>query len=208
VTDSFDSVVNYTGTYKPTGNSYLALYGYSGNPYAETYVMESFASHNPTDNTNMTYHGSHFSDGAYYEVWDKFNGNLHQYWSIRHTNRVGGTITFKNHYDAWNAAGLKLGALQNFFIAVEGQPGTGTADLTVGKYPTTSVVETPTPTTRSLICVTTSYTVGPVCKPGQTGNPTTKKTTTTTPKTTLVTSTKKTTTTSHATTTKATTTAA
>jgi endo-1,4-beta-xylanase len=199
--------VNYSGTYDVSGNSYLALYGYSGNPYAETYVMEAFGSHNPTDNTNMTYHGSHFSDGAMYEVWDKFNGNLHQYWSIRHTNRRGGTITFANHYNAWNAAGLKLGALQNFFLAIEGQPGSGTADITVGKYPTTSIVETPTPTTRSLICVTSSYTVGPVCKAGQTQKPPS----TTTTKTTLTTTTKKTTTTTHATTSttpKATTTAA
>jgi len=158
-------VVNYTAKYKPTGNSYLALYGFSQNPFVEFYVMEDLAEHNPSDNTGQSFYGYHTSDDAQYELWSKYNGNLRQYWSVRRTNRKAGTITFNNHYNAWIAAGLPLGTLQNTFIVVEGQQGTGTADITVGVRPTRKPVETPTPTTRTAVCMT-SPTLGPVCKAG------------------------------------------
>jgi endo-1,4-beta-xylanase len=158
-------VVNYTAKYNPTGNSYLALYGFSQNPFVEFYVVEAFADHNPSDNAGQSFYGYHISDGAQYELWSKYNGNLRQYWSVRRTNRRGGTITFNNHYKAWTAAGLPLGSLQNTFIVVEGQQGTGNADITVGVRPTTSIKETATPTTRTAVCMTTSQTIGTVCKP-------------------------------------------
>jgi endo-1,4-beta-xylanase len=158
-------VVNYTANYNPTGNSYLALYGFSQNPFVEFYVVEAFAAHNPSDNAAHSFYGYHTSDGAQYELWSKYNGNLRQYFSVRRTNRRGGTITFNNHYRAWAAAGLPLGNLQNTFIVVEGQQGTGNADITVGVRPTGSIKETATPTTRSAVCMTTKNTIGSVCKP-------------------------------------------
>ena len=163
--DHYTRVVNYTAIYNPTGNSYLALYGFSNNPFVEFYVVEAFAAHNPSDNAGHSFYGYHNSDGAQYELWSKYNGNLRQYFSVRRTNRRGGTITFNNHYRAWAAAGLPLGSLGNTFIVVEGQQGRGNADVTVGVRPTTSIRETATPTTRSLVCVTSSHTIGTICKP-------------------------------------------
>lgn len=158
-------IVNYTATYNPQGNSYLALYGFTSNPRVEFYVVESFAQHNPSDNPAQSFYGYHTSDGAEYELWSKYNGNLRQYWSVRRSHRRGGTITFSNHYNAWEDAGLPMGDLGNTFIVVEGQQGRGNADVTVGVRPTTSVSETPTPTTRTAVCVTATQTIGPVCKP-------------------------------------------
>lgn len=159
-------MVNYTAKYNPTGNSYLALYGFSSNPRVEFYVVEAFAAHNPSDNAAQSFYGYHSSDGAQYELWSKYNGNLRQYWSVRRTNRRGGTITFNNHFKAWQAAGLPLGTLGNTFIVVEGQQGTGNADITVGVRPTGSIKETATPTTRTAVCMK-SPTIGTVCKAGQ-----------------------------------------
>ena len=159
------SVVNYTAIYNPTGNSYMALYGFSSNPTVEFYVMDCFAAHNPSDNPAQSFYGYATSDGAQYELWSKYNGNLRQYFSVRRTNRRGGTITFNNHVKAWAAAGLPLGTIGNTFIVVEGQQGTGNADITVGVRPTGQIVETPTPTTRTAVC-TTSPTIGPVCVRG------------------------------------------
>lgn len=65
------------------------------------------------------------------------------------------------------AAGLPMGALGNTFMVVEGQQGRGNADITVGVRPTGSIRETPTPTTRSLVCVTPTQTIGTVCRKGQ-----------------------------------------
>jgi endo-1,4-beta-xylanase len=127
--------------------------------------MDCFAEHNPSDNAGHSFYGYHTSDGAQYELWSKYNGNLRQYFSVRRTWRRGGTITFNNHYKAFIAAGLPLGTLGNTFIVVEGQQGKGNADITVGVRPTTSIKETPTPTTRSVVCMTTSQTIGTVCKP-------------------------------------------
>lgn len=158
-------MVNYTANYNPQGNSYLALYGFTSNPRVEFYVVEAFAEHNPSDNAGHSFYGYHTSDGAQYELWSKYNGNLRQYWSVRRTNRRGGTITFNNHYKAWVAAGLPMGSLGNTYIVVEGQQGRGNADITVGVRPTGSIRETPTPTTRSVVCVTPTQTIGTVCKP-------------------------------------------
>lgn len=91
-------MVNYTANYNPQGNSYLALYGFTSNPRVEFYVHEAFAEHNPSDNAGHSFYGYHTSDGAQYELWSKYNGDLRQYFSVRRTNRRGGTITFNNHY--------------------------------------------------------------------------------------------------------------
>jgi endo-1,4-beta-xylanase len=58
-----------------------------------------------------------------------------------------------------------MGTLGNTFMVVEGQQGRGNADVTVGVRPTGSIKETPTPTTRSVVCVTATQTIGTVCKP-------------------------------------------
>ena len=63
------------------------------------------------------------------------------------------------------AAGLPMGALGNTYIVVEGQQGQGNADITVGVRPTGTIVETPTATTRSQVCVTPTQTLGPICRP-------------------------------------------
>lgn len=58
-----------------------------------------------------------------------------------------------------------MGGLGNTYIVVEGQQGRGNADITVGVRPTGTIKETPTPTTRSQVCVTPTQTLGPICRP-------------------------------------------
>ena len=62
----------------------------------------------------------------------------------------GGTINTGNHFRAWEAAGLKLGKQNYMVMAIEGQRGSGEADVTVGVRPTVAVPETPTSTYRSI----------------------------------------------------------
>jgi len=61
-----------------------------------------------------------------------------QFWSIRTSKIVGGTVTTGNHFEAWTAAGLKLGTHNEMIVAVEGQNSSGTASITVGVLPSTT----------------------------------------------------------------------
>lgn len=117
----------------------------------EYYVMESFGVHHPADNPNSTCYGHYSSDGGTYEVWDKYNGNIHQLFSIRTKKRVGGTISTGTHFKAFKAAGMKLGSQGEMIIGIEGQAGSGTANITAGVVPPTKVPETATPTTRTQV---------------------------------------------------------
>jgi endo-1,4-beta-xylanase len=116
--------------------------------------------HNPSDNASANYFGTLQSDGATYEIWQKErtnapsiigdNTDFQQYWSIRTKMHCGGTINTGNHFRAWEAAGLKLGTQNYMVMGIEGQQGSGDADITVGRLPTVAVPETPTSTYRSV----------------------------------------------------------
>ncbi|KAK2766992.1 hypothetical protein FQN54_006309 [Arachnomyces sp. PD_36] len=160
-----NGVFNYSGVFEPEegANAYLALYGWGFNPGGEVsdvpivewYIIEAMGIHNPSDNSSATQYGLMESDGATYEIWMKpnFNGDadmpFNQYWSIRTSMHCGGTITYENHFAAWNAVGLGFGDTTTYAFAVEGQYGGGHANITVGVLPETKVKETPTSTYRS-----------------------------------------------------------
>ncbi|KAH7309050.1 concanavalin A-like lectin/glucanase domain-containing protein [Stachybotrys elegans] len=157
---SGDMLVNYTGHFEVWGNAYLTLYGWTTEPLIEWYVIESFGHHNPSDNRNSTCYGTFESDGGTYEVWMKWRVNapsiigdatFMQFWSVRTTRRVGGTINTTRHFEAYERAGLRLGTHQphNMVVGIEGQQGIGSADITVGDLPSGTVPEDPTPTTRT-----------------------------------------------------------
>lgn len=90
----------------------------------------------------------------------------------------GGTINTGNHFRAWEAAGLKLGKQNYMVMGIEGQQGSGEADITVGVRPTVAVPETPTSTYRSVR--RTSTTRQPTTTSTQRTTTTTRGTTTTT----------------------------
>jgi endo-1,4-beta-xylanase len=156
------SVFNYSGTFELDSetNAYLALYGWGFNPngdvpVVEWYIIEAMGIHNPSDNSSATQYGVMESDGATYEIWMKPNWNgdidmpFNQYWSIRTSMHCGGTITYGNHFAAWNEVGLEFGDTMGYALSVEGQYGSGHANITVGVLPSTEVAETPTSTYRS-----------------------------------------------------------
>ena len=114
--------------------------------------------HNPSDNASATQYGVVESDGGMYEIWQKERTNapsiigtadFQQYWSVRTRMHCGGTINTGNHFRAWEKAGLKLGKQNYLVMGIEGQQGRGSANITVGVAPTTSVKETATRTERT-----------------------------------------------------------
>lgn len=133
-------VLTYSGTYAPSGNSYLAFYGWTRSPLIEYYVVESFGTYNPS--TGATVKGTVTTDGGVYDILTTTRTNqpsidgtatFQQFWSVRRDKRSSGTITFANHVAAWRSFGMNLGTSHYYqILAVEGYFSSGRATMTIG----------------------------------------------------------------------------
>ena len=127
--------VSYSADYKPNGNSYLCVYGWTRNPLIEYYIVDSWGSWRPPGTSSM---GTINVDGGTYDIYtsDRINqpsidgtATFKQFWSVRTQKKTSGTISLSEHFKAWTSKGMKLGLFYEAALTVEGYQSSGSATI-------------------------------------------------------------------------------
>lgn len=127
--------MSYECDYNPKGNSYLSVYGWTVEPLAEFYVIESWGNWRPPGAKSK---GKITVNGDVYDVYEttrteqpsiQGTATFQQYWSVRTLKRTSGEIPISEHFKAWEDMGMVLGKMYEVALVVEGYQSSGTANV-------------------------------------------------------------------------------
>ncbi len=136
--------INYDVDYKPDGNSYMCVYGWTEQPTVEYYIVEAWGTWRPPGNAPSK--GTVNSDGKKYDVYTSTRVNqpsihgtetFEQYWSVNQKNpakaysntHMEGTITVSDHFKVWEQSGMTMGKMYEVALNIEGYQSNGSAKV-------------------------------------------------------------------------------
>ncbi len=131
--------MEYEADYRPNGNSYLSVYGWTKAPLVEYYIIESWGTWRPPG--DQGYKGTITVDGAKYDVYETLrvnqpsiegNTTFPQYFSVRQEGdkSTSGTVSVSEHFEAWEEQlGLEMGGMYEVSLVVEGYQSSGSATV-------------------------------------------------------------------------------
>jgi endo-1,4-beta-xylanase len=122
------------------GYSFIGVYGWSISPCVEYYIVEDSFGTFPFNAYSASQTGTASIDGGEYKLFQSMmtggTGGTrcgvapwYQFWSIRQEARQCGQISVSEHFEAWRAAGMRLGNLLEVKVSVEVLGGTGSIDF-------------------------------------------------------------------------------
>lgn len=135
--------IDYDVDYKPEGNSYMCVYGWTEDPTVEYYIVEAWGSWRPPGSTDVL--GTVEANGNTYDIYKTVRENqpsihgtetFYQYWSVRQDNpaqnnvkkHIEGRISVSEHFEAWEKAGLDMsGKMYEVALNIEGYQSAGSA---------------------------------------------------------------------------------
>ncbi|SDI36259.1 Peptidoglycan/xylan/chitin deacetylase, PgdA/CDA1 family [Pseudobutyrivibrio sp. 49] len=126
---------DYGCDYRPNGNSYLCVYGWTVDPLVEYYIVDSWGTWRPPGGTPK---GQIQVDGGTYDVYETTRYNapsiqgdttFKQYFSVRTSKRTSGTISVSEHFKAWENMGMRCGKLYEAALNIEGYQSSGSASV-------------------------------------------------------------------------------
>jgi hypothetical protein len=123
------------------GYSYIGIYGWSVSPCIEFYIVDDSYNGMPVNPGNTTNEGTVTIDGGDYILYTRPTtgtggsncpgvSSWTQFYSVRKTARTCGQISITDHFNAWKAANMTLGNVQQAQILIESGGGTGSIDFT------------------------------------------------------------------------------
>jgi endo-1,4-beta-xylanase len=127
--------VAYNVDYRPNGNSYMCVYGWTRNPLIEYYIVDSWGSWRPPGAPSS---GTINVDGGTYDIYttDRINqpsidgtATFKQFWSVRQQKKTQGVISVNKHFEAWTQKGMRLGLMYEASLTIEGYQSSGSATV-------------------------------------------------------------------------------
>ncbi len=127
--------ISYGADYRPNGNSYLTVYGWTVDPLVEYYIVDSWGNWRPPGANSK---GTITVDGDTYDIYETTRVNqpsiigtatFQQYWSVRRNKRTSGTISVSDHFNRWESLGMPMGKMYEVALTVEGYQSSGSANV-------------------------------------------------------------------------------